>query len=215
MSTAAIAQQTFHVVTPQKSLGPESPVTIVFRGGPPIVDKWDGQDIVIPEDARQAKRAHVRGWDKRHYPAAEVQGVPWAVASHVKSRAIVPGTRNPHDGTKALRRIGILSTPTGQFQDTDERCRPFTEEELSWFDNPEGLDRTQFEDGRSKVETLSTMASISHVGNVSETLNAEPDEADLAPTGEGTRDVQQAAAGYDGTDASRVRRGRPRFKDDQ
>ncbi len=214
MSTAAIAQPPFHVVTPQKTLAPETPVTIVFRGGPPIIDKWDGQDIVIPEEARQAKQARVRGWDRRHYPAAEVQGVPWAIAQHVRTRAIVPGTRNPHDGNKALRRIGIVSTPTGQFVDTDARCQPFTAEELGYFDNPEGLDRTQFADERSKVTTLNTQASISHVGNVSDQLSAEPTEDELAPTGEATREAHAAASGFDG-DASRNRRGRPRFKDDQ
>lgn len=217
MSTP-IARQSFSAVVPERTLNDQSPTTIVFRGGPPIVDKFDGQDIFLPAEANEARLAGDADWDRRYYPAVEIENVPWAAASHIRSRAIVPGTRDPHNGgRKASYRIGILKTVTGTMQDPPDRCLPFTAEQLKHFQMPEGLDRNAFEDSRRNVATLDTTASISHVGNIHEQLEAEPDAATLAPPAdhEGLKEVHAATSGYDGDDASRNRRGRPKFKDDK
>jgi hypothetical protein len=218
MSTP-IARQSFAAVTQQRVLNDQSPVTIVFRGGPPIVDKFDGMDIILPAEAKEARRSGTDPhWARRYYPPCVIENVPYAAAAHIRSRAIVPGTRDPHNGgRKASYQIAIQSTPTGTMQDRPEYCEPFTDEQLEFFKLPEGLNRQAFEDSRRDVKTLDTTASISHVGNIHEQLEAEPDAATLAPPAdhEGLKEIHAGAAGYDGDDASRTRRGRPRFKDDK
>jgi hypothetical protein len=218
MSTP-IARQSFAAVTPKRVLTDETPVTIVFRGGPPIVDKFDGQDIILPAEAKEARREGTDPhWARRYYPACVIENIPYAAAMHIRERAIVPGSRDPHNGgKKASYRIGIQSTPTGTMQDRPEYCQPFTDEQLAMFQLPEGLNRQGFEDSRRDVVTLDTTASISHVGNVHQQLDAQPDADDLAPPAdhEGLKEAHAATAGYQGDDASRNRKGRPRFKDDR
>jgi hypothetical protein len=216
-----IAQQTYRAAAPQTKLTPESPTDIAFRGGPPIVDKFDGERIVLPHEARQAELAGDPHWSIRHYPPVEVIGVPWGVALHLKERSIVPGTRDPYNGgKKALRRIGILRTVSGVYQDKPEACAPFTVEQLALFNTPEGLDRTAFLDARKDVTVLDTIASISHVGNVEQTLAEKPAKGEMAPTGDpiGIREAQAAEREHEshgGTSSRTQRGGVRRFKDDK
>lgn len=215
----AVARQTFRQVQPPKTLEPKTPVRIVFRGGPPIVDKFDGQDIILPLEANEARLAGDPNWHRRFYEAVEIEGIEWQQAKHLKDRAIVPGTRNPYDGKKASYRLGISWTPTGQFVDKPEFCAPFTDAQLAHFDLPEGLDRKAFQDSRASVATLDTMSSISHVGNIHQTLNARPDDDDVAADGtEALRAIAGSASegAAAGVESSRTRRGGvSRFKDDK
>lgn len=217
----ALAQQTYRPVQTPKALEPKTPVDLVFRGGPAIVDKWDGEDIIIPGDAKANAAARVPYWQSLHYEAVVIKDVPWDTAQHLRSRAIVPGTRDPFHSKKAVYQVAILKTPNGQSEDKPELCEPLTDAELEKFETAaEGIDRSVFLDSRKKATTLDTMGSISHVGNVSEILEAPPTDEDLAPAAdhEGLGEIRRAeiAAEGEGQQVSRTRRGRPaRFRDDR
>lgn len=214
-----LASQSFRPVVPPKTLTDDTPVSIVFRGGPAIVDKWDGQDVYLPLDANQNRLAGDELWASRYYEAVQIDGVPWAVAKHIRSRAIVPGTRDPRDTSsrKAVYQIAILKTPNGLEQDKASDCEPLSEVYLKKFEDcAEGIDRSVFLDSRKHAKTLDTMASISHVGNVEETLNAAPTTEDLTPDPdhEALKTIRQdqlayeGAGGHDASDTRRANRGR-------
>lgn len=217
MASAVLAEQTYRRAQAPKTLVDTSPCTIVFRGGPAVVDKWDGEDIILPAEAKEAAAAQIPGWQSRDYEPCQITNVPWAVVQHVRNRAIVPGTRDPFQVGKATYRIGVLSTPTGQFVDKPELCAPLTDAQLAKFaDAPEGIDRSVFLDSRRTGTTLDTMASISHVGNVGETLDAKPDADDLEPAAdhEALKTIRTEAGAYEGaggadaSDTRRINRGR-------
>lgn len=215
-------QQTFRAVVPPSTLTPETPVKVVFRGGPPIVDKFDGQDVIIPADANEARLAGVEDWASMFYAACEVHGIPWAVATHIKDRSIVPGTRDPHNAKKASKRIGILWTPTGQYVDKPELCEPFTVEQLKHFGLNEGLDRTGLAyEGGDAVVTIATTAALRGVGDVHQRLTESHADIDLTPGADLSQVAADTAAGEadvagpTGRVSQTRRGGVGRFKDDK
>ena len=204
-------------------LKPDSIVTIMFRGGPPVVDKYDSRDYVVPPIPRRNGEPimTVQAWQEKSQPAGYFK-VRFDVAEHLRNRAIVPGTRNPHTG-KAISQIAIVLTPNGKMCDPEQRQTPFTAEQLQQWGCPEGLDRSMFEDGRKNVTVIPTesalMAAYRNGTSVDGVLSAEHDPEVTAPPAdhEGLREAaadERAAAGA-GVRASTTRRGQTRFRDDQ
>lgn len=159
-------------------LDPTTPVVIVHRGGPDIVEKFDGREYVVPAGR----------WT-----------LPYGVAMHLKTRAIVPGSRNPHTG-KTASRIGIVATTYGKPVDPPEKCRLFTADELAKFgDTVEALDRSVIESpGGRRMELVGTtdvIASVqAHGIDVDGKLDAGIDPAALAPTPAGQNSILQQAS---------------------
>jgi hypothetical protein len=102
------------------ALTPETVVTCLNRGSHELRDKFDGRDYVIPGGA--------------------LFELPYGAALHFKTRQVVPGTRDPHNGHVVKSFIAILGL------DPAEQCRPFSDEAMDKIDaTPEGLDREQME----------------------------------------------------------------------
>lgn len=189
-------------VAASKKLGPESIVTIVFRGGPPIVDKFDGRDYVVPP-----LPAGIELWEWRevmHEPA-QFQ-VEYQVAAHLQTRAVVPGSRNPHTG-KTSSQLGILEV------DRADRCEPFTREQLEQFGLAEAIDRTAAEiPSMRKVQVISTTEAVSAAmaagQNIEERLDDAPGAEVTAPPAqhEGLAELQRDQAEFEaaGGKASRT-----------
>lgn len=207
-------------------LTPDSIVTILFRGGPPIADKFNSQDYIIPPIARTdagQPMMTVQEWQEHSQPAQYFK-IPYGVATHLRERNIVPGSRNPHNG-KAASQLAIVLTPNGKFCDPPERQAPFTEEQLKRWGCPEspteGIDRTLFEDNRKNVRVVDTtdavMAAYRGGTNVESTLSADPEEGATAPPEdhEGLREASAATrdAQAANVQVSTTRRGQTRFKD--
>ncbi len=202
-------------------LKPETEVVILFKGGPPIVDKWDSKDYVVPPIPRDVNGQHVctlEQWRERSHPAAHFR-VAYGVAQHLRDRNIVPGTRNPHTG-KAHSQIAIVQTPNGKGLDPPQRAQPFTAEQKKQFGFPEGIDRSMFEDSRKDVRVVQTesalAAAYANGVDVDGVLDATPDPDAIAPPAahEGLADVVQDERAIGGQ-ASRTRASRTRFKDEQ
>src|SRR5689334_7264451 len=83
----------------------ETIVRAINRGDEPIVDKYDGEDKIVPV-----------GW---------FEG-PYGMVKHFQNRAVVPGTRNP-DTKHQKSFIGIFNIAP------PERCVPFTAAEMRHF----------------------------------------------------------------------------------
>jgi hypothetical protein len=189
-------------VAAQKKLGPESIVTLVFRGGPPIVDKFDGRDYIVPP-----MPADVQPWEWQEitHTASHWQ-VEYQVAAHLQARAIVPGSRNPHTG-KTASQIGILEV------DPSERCEPFTPEQLQAFGLAEAIDRSAAElPSMRNVQVISTTQAVSAAlaagQNIDERLDEEPGADVKAPPThhEGLAELQRDQAEFEagGGKASRT-----------
>lgn len=122
-------------------LTPETIVTVLFRGGPQIRDKWDGIDHVVPPNDK-LPAGHKPG---DLLPAC-VGTMPYALAKHLRQRAIVPGTKSPHPehGGKAISQLAILDA---QFRlDKRENCEPLPDDLLARFGKGiEAIDRSQYE----------------------------------------------------------------------
>lgn len=105
-----------------KALKPETPVIVLHRGGPPVKDKFDGQDWLIPGP----------GYWTLRYDAA----------MHLKARAVVPGSRNPATGRQESQ-LAIVQTSWGDPIDPPARCVPFTDAQVKhWWSHIEAIDRT-------------------------------------------------------------------------
>lgn len=202
------------------ALTPDTEVVILFRGGPPIVDKWDFKDYVIPplpRDASHAPTVSLEDWQSRRHPASYWK-LKYAVALHLRERNIVPATRNPHTG-HAISQLAIVHTPNGKMLDPADRHAPFTDEQMKHFDFPEGLDRTMYEDDRRNVTLMSTEEALAQAmargRDVNATLEAEPDEDATAPPAvhEGLAEVRLDESEA-GRGVSRTRAGKTRFKDE-
>jgi hypothetical protein len=205
-------------------LKPETEIVILFKGGPPIVDKWDSKDYVVPPIPRHPDGRHVcslEEWQKQSHPAAHFR-VAYGVALHLRERNIVPGTRNPHNG-KAVSQIAIVQTPNGKGLDPENRAQPFTDEQKKQFGWPEGLDRSMFEDSRKNVTVLSTEEAAAQAYargvDVEEVLETEHGRDVTAPPAdhEGLRELRVAEheANAAGVQTSRTRGSKTRFKDEQ
>jgi hypothetical protein len=189
-------------VAAAKKLGPESIVTLVFRGGPPIVDKFDGFDYIVPP---LPTGIELYEWREITHEASTYQ-VEFQVAAHLKTRAVVPGSRNPHTG-KTASQIGIIEV------DDARLCEPFTPEQLQQFGMAEAIDRSAAElPSMRKVQVIDTTQAIAAAmaagQNVEERLDEEPGESITAPPAhhEGLAQLQRDQAEFEasGGKASRT-----------
>jgi hypothetical protein len=162
-------------VSSTKTLEPLSIVTLVFRGGPPVVDKFDGRDYIVPP-----LPADVNLWDwQARFHEPSTWQVEYQVAAHLQTRAVVPGSRNPHSG-KTSSQIGILEV------DRPDRVEPFTDEELQQFGLAEAIDRRAAELPSMRdvkvIPTSQAIASAMAAGqNIDERLDEEPGTDVTAP----------------------------------
>jgi hypothetical protein len=189
-------------------LTPETPVKVIFRGGPPVHDMWDSKDYTVPP---VAEGFTLDEWRAQTHPPS-FWTLPYEVATHLQARAIVPGTRNPHDFKKAVSQIGIPNI------DREDRCTPFTLADLKKFGYREGIDRTQFADGRRDVTFVDTADALKNtLVDTEQILDAPPDADTIAPPSdhEGLRDVRGAEQDSGVQGASRTRRGKARFDDEK
>ncbi len=202
-------------------LTPDSEVVILFKGGPPVMDKWDSKDYIVPPIPRGRDKQPIcslEDWRKHSHPAAHFR-VKYAVALHLRERNIVPGTRNPHNGM-AISQIAIVQTPNGKGLDPENRTKPFSPEQIKQFDWPEGLDRTLFEDSRKDVVIVETERAVANAYargvDVDGVLDAEPDEDATAPPAahEGLAELRRDER-ESGVQASRTRASKTRFKEEQ
>lgn len=193
------------------TLGPDTEVTVLFRGGPPIIDMWDSLDWVIPPRPEGVELLEdYRG----HWCEPEYFTMPYAVAQHLQQRAVVPGTRNPTDPQQIASQLAILNI------DPPARCQPFTREQLERFGGAfkEGLDRSLIPDA--------PVVDFVDVAGVVANLNVERALQDAADADRGfNRDVQgseavrTAQAGEVHAAAQNIRvsptkAGKVKFKDD-
>lgn len=192
-------------------LGPDTVVTVIFRGGPPIVDMYDSRDYVVPEKPEGVDLVDYRGqWCDPSYFT-----MPYAIALHLQERSIVPGTRNPTNFRIASSQLGILNV------DPPERCQPFTPDQLERFGGTykEGIDRSLMEGDTGKV-------AIVDVAPIANNLQVDRDLHDAEASqrgfnrdvegGEGVRIAQsgEIAAAAQGVKSSPTRAGKVRFKDE-
>lgn len=189
-------------VAATKKLEPESIVTLVFRGGPPVVDKFDGRDYIVPPLPPDVP---LWAWQEMTHDAAAFQ-VEYQVAAHLQTRAIVPGSRNPHTG-KTASQLGIVEV------DRPDRVEPFTPEELKKFGLAEALDREAAElPSMRNVQVIDTREAVSAAlaagQNIEERLDEAPG-ADVTATPahhEGLADLHRDQAEFEaaGGKASRT-----------
>lgn len=100
---------------PQKEPKPDERVICINRGRKDITVTFDSRHMVLPP-----------GYFEIEYEAAK----------HFRNREIVPGTKNPELNT-FVSWIAILNV------DADEKCQPFTDEELLEFgEKVEAIDRS-------------------------------------------------------------------------
>lgn len=194
-------------VVQSKKLSPTSTVTLVFRGGPPVIDKFDGRDFIVPP---LPPGVPLHEWRAQHQPASRWQ-VEYQVAAHLQKRAIVPGSRNPHTG-RILSQLGIEEI------DRPDRLEPFSVEQLKQFGLArEGLDRSQAElPSMREVTVINTTdavsASLAAGQDIDDVLERAPGEEITAPPEDhqGLRDVEADTAAYEasGGQASRTRAAR-------
>lgn len=105
-----------------KKLTHDTPVVVLHRGGPPVRDKFDSEDWEIPGP----------GYFTLRYDAA----------SHLKARAVVPGSRNPATGRQESQ-LAIVQTAWGDPIDPPARCTPFTPEQVAhYWKSAEAIDRS-------------------------------------------------------------------------
>jgi hypothetical protein len=157
-------------VSLSKALEPLSIVTLVFRGGPPVVDKFDGRDYIVPPLPADV---NLWDWQEQMHPPSTWQ-VEYQVAAHLQTRAVVPGSRNPHSG-KTASQIGILEV------DRPDRVEPFTDEELKQFGLAEAIDRRAAElpsmrDVKVIPTTQAVAAAMAAGQNIDERLDEAPGE---------------------------------------
>lgn len=189
------------VAAPRK-LEPTSIVTLVFRGGPPVVDKFDARDYIVPP---LPEGVALWEWQEMtHEPSA--WQVEYQVAVHLQTRAVVPGSRNPHTG-KTASQLGIVEV------DRPDRVEPFTPEELQKFGLAEAIDREAAElPSMRKVQVIDTRdavaASLAAGQNIDEVLDEKPGADVTAPPThhEGLEQLQRDQAEFEaaGGKASRT-----------
>lgn len=191
-------------------LGPDTEVTVIFRGGPPIVDMYDSRDYVVPEkpDGLDLVDYRAQWCDPAYFT------MPYAIALHLQERSIVPGTRNPTNFRIASSQLGILNV------DPPDRCQPFTPDQLKRFGGTykEGIDRSLMEGETGKVAIVD-VAPIANNLQVDRVI-ADAEESQRGfnrdvEGGEGVAMVQSAEAG---AAAARVQHsptkaGKVKFKD--
>jgi hypothetical protein len=189
-------------VAATKKLGPESIVTLIFRGGPPIVDKFDGRDYIVPP---LPEGVALWEWQEMtHEPSA--WQVEYQVAAHLQTRAVVPGSRNPHTG-KTASQLGIVEV------DRPDRVEPFTLQELKKFGLAEAIDREAAElPSMRNVQVIDTRDAVSAAlaagQNIEERLDEAPGADVTAPPAqhEGLAELQRDQADFEaaGGKASRT-----------
>lgn len=189
-------------VTAAKKLEPTSIVTLIFRGGPPIVDKFDGRDYIVPPLPADVP---LWEWQEATHEASAWQ-VEFQVAAHLQTRAVVPGSRNPHTG-KTESQLGIIEV------DRPDRCEPFTAEELKKFGLAEAIDRSAAElPSMRNVQVISTTQAVAAAmaagQNIDERLDEEPGAEITAPPAhhEGLAELRRDQADFEaaGGKASRT-----------
>jgi hypothetical protein len=197
-------------VRPQQEtneLQADTRVVVLFRGGPAIHDMYDSKDYTIPPRPADVS---LDDWRATIHPASH-HTLTYEVAVHLQNRAIVPGTRDPHNFKKVVSQIGIPNV------DRADRCTPFTDEELEKFGYREGIDRSKFVDSRRDVTFVNTADALKEtLVDVEGVLDAPPDADVVTPPSnhEGLADVRQAE-GESGIKASRTRRGATKFDDEK
>lgn len=124
----------------------ETRVVVRNRGGGPIVDMYDGYDWKIPDDGQDYI-------------------IPYAVAMHLKSRAVAPGSRNPETNKITSRLAIVCVADWDEPIDKPELCEPFTFTELARMaGTEEAIDRSAVaspEGRRAKpMKTADALAAV-------------------------------------------------------